>query len=234
MESALRDELERYYKDSPREYLPLSQQEEFKAIKNMVIREAERLRLGTFTFEDVSVRDEADEDQDAVCFAWNSSWRMAEVYQSAKEVLEEYENPEGGKSGAGAGAGTALAEGFPLAAYQLGKCHRVRPAGQPVCPVRSWKTVPHWAGCQTGSGSRPGRISMNRQNRETSTPPSSWSTSTGCAGPMCSWRPPGCSTTWARSFVTTRYRPPPGGTAGGPKAAAENPGKEDRHGPQAG
>ena len=41
----LRDELERYYKDSPREYLPLSQQEEFKAIKNMVIREAERLRL---------------------------------------------------------------------------------------------------------------------------------------------------------------------------------------------
>ena len=48
----LRDELERYYKDSPREYLPLSQQEEFKAIKNMVLREAERLRLGTFTFED--------------------------------------------------------------------------------------------------------------------------------------------------------------------------------------
>ena len=33
----LRDELERYYKDSPREHLPLSQQKEFKAIKNMVI-----------------------------------------------------------------------------------------------------------------------------------------------------------------------------------------------------
>lgn len=62
----LRDELERYYKDSPREYLPLSQQEEFKAIKNMVIREAERLRLGTFTFEDASMKDEVDEDQDCV------------------------------------------------------------------------------------------------------------------------------------------------------------------------
>ena len=69
----LRDELERYYKDTPREHKPLSQQQEFKAIKNMVIREAEELRLGTFTFEDVSMRDEVDEDQDAVCFAWNSN-----------------------------------------------------------------------------------------------------------------------------------------------------------------
>ena len=60
----------------------------------MVIREAERLRLGTFTFEDARMRDEVDEDQDAVYFVWNSSWRMAEIYQSAKEVLEEYENPE--------------------------------------------------------------------------------------------------------------------------------------------
>ena len=33
----LRDELERYYKDAPREHKPFSQQKEFKAIKNMVI-----------------------------------------------------------------------------------------------------------------------------------------------------------------------------------------------------
>ena len=65
----LRDEMERYYKDSPREHLLLSQQKEFKAIKNMVIREAERLRLGTFTFEDACMRDEGDEGQDAVYFA---------------------------------------------------------------------------------------------------------------------------------------------------------------------
>ena len=42
----LRDELERYYKDSPREHLPLSQQREFKAIKNMVIREASSFGWG--------------------------------------------------------------------------------------------------------------------------------------------------------------------------------------------
>ena len=275
----LRDELERYYKDSPREYLPLSQQEEFKAIKNMVIREAERLRLGTFTFEDASMKDEVDEDQDAVCFAWNSSWRMAEVYQSAKEVLEEYENPEEEKSGAGTGAGTTLAERFPLAAYQLGKCwrdgrgvlpddeqaelwfQRAADAGYdfaqyalgkflqgqnrtneavswygkrrrrrtPAPPTawesciwrgkmfrktckRRWPISPTPPNMETSTpstllenctslgrasnriGSGPGRISMNRRNREMSTPTSFWSTSIRCAGPMCSWRPPDCST----------------------------------------
>lgn len=38
--NGLRDQLESYYKDSPREHLPLSQQKEFRAIKNLVIREA--------------------------------------------------------------------------------------------------------------------------------------------------------------------------------------------------
>ena len=48
----LRDELEAYYKDSPRKRLSLSQQKEFRAIKNMVIREAENIRLGAMGFED--------------------------------------------------------------------------------------------------------------------------------------------------------------------------------------
>lgn len=48
----LRDELEAYYKDSPRKRLPLSRQKEFREIKNMVIREAENIRLGTISFED--------------------------------------------------------------------------------------------------------------------------------------------------------------------------------------
>ena len=120
----LRDELERYYKDVPREHLPLSQQKEFKAIKNMVIREAEQLRLGTFTFEDARMRDEVDEDQDAAYFAWNTNWRMAEIYQSAKEVLEEYENPESEKAEQVRVLEQLWQRGFSLAAYQLGKCWR--------------------------------------------------------------------------------------------------------------
>ncbi|MCC2257297.1 MobP3 family relaxase [Intestinimonas aquisgranensis] len=120
----LRDELERYYKDVPREHLPLSQQKEFKAIKNMVIREAEQLRLGTFTFEDASIRDEVDEDQDAVYFAWDSNWQMTEAYQSAKEVLEEYENPESEKAEQVQVLEQLWQRGFSLSAYQLGKCWR--------------------------------------------------------------------------------------------------------------
>ena len=54
----MRDELERYYKDTPREHKPLSQQQEFKAIKNMVIREADNFQLGVFTFEDTQMNDE--------------------------------------------------------------------------------------------------------------------------------------------------------------------------------
>ena len=120
----LRDELERYYKDTPREHLPLSQQKEFRAIKNMVIREAEQLRLGTFTFEDARMRNEADEDQDAVYYAWNSNWQVAEVYQSAKEVLEEYENPESEKAEQVRVLERLWQSGFSLAAHQLGKCWR--------------------------------------------------------------------------------------------------------------
>ena len=59
----LRDDLEGYYHSHPREHLPLSGQKEFKAIKNLVIREAERLRLGEFTFEDEQMNDEPEDDE---------------------------------------------------------------------------------------------------------------------------------------------------------------------------
>ena len=120
----LRDELERYYKDTPREHKLLSQQPEFKAIKNMVIWEAEQLRLGVLTFEDAHMRDEIDEDQDAVYYVWNSNWQMAEAYQSAKEVLDNYDNPETEKAEQVLVLEQLWQRGFSLAAYQLGKCWR--------------------------------------------------------------------------------------------------------------
>jgi hypothetical protein len=42
--NGLRDTLEGYYKSKPRQHNPLSQQKEFRAIKNAIIQEAERLR----------------------------------------------------------------------------------------------------------------------------------------------------------------------------------------------
>ena len=42
--NGLRDTLEGFYKNRPRQHNPLSQQKEFRAIKNAIIQEAERLR----------------------------------------------------------------------------------------------------------------------------------------------------------------------------------------------
>ena len=42
--NGVRDTLEGYYKSTPRQHHPLSQQKEFRAIKNAIIQEAERLR----------------------------------------------------------------------------------------------------------------------------------------------------------------------------------------------
>ena len=120
----LRDELERYYKDTPREHKPLSQQQEFKAIKNMVIREAEELRLGTFTFEDTAMKDEVDEDQEEVYYAWNSRWQMAEAYQNAKEILSVYENTEEEKAEQVRLLEQLWDADFTVAAHLLGKCWR--------------------------------------------------------------------------------------------------------------
>lgn len=120
----LRDELERYYKDTPREHKPLSQQQEFKAIKNMVIRETEELRLGTFTFEDTAMKDEVDEDQEEVYYTWSSRWQMAGAYQNAKEILSVYENTEEEKAEQVRLLEQLWSAGFTVAAHLLGKCWR--------------------------------------------------------------------------------------------------------------
>ena len=101
--NGLRDELEGYYKDKPRQRLPLSQQKEFKAIKNMVIREAENLRLGVFTFEDEHLRDEPSDNT-----RFSDPEISNEEKRSAMDVLERHWHDEGSAS----------------VAYQLGRVWR--------------------------------------------------------------------------------------------------------------
>ena len=81
----LQTEMEGYYTDKPREHLPLSQQKEFKAIKNMVIREAERIRLGKISFEDEQMDDEQN-DEDEVLDR-QANWQMVNTYRKARFVL---------------------------------------------------------------------------------------------------------------------------------------------------
>ena len=58
----LQDEVESYYHDKPREQKKLSQEKEFRQIKNAVIQEAEHIRLGEISFEDdgISQTDEPE------------------------------------------------------------------------------------------------------------------------------------------------------------------------------
>ena len=58
----LQGEVESYYHDKPREWKKLSQEKEFRQIKNAVIQEAEHIRLGEISFEDdgISQTDEPE------------------------------------------------------------------------------------------------------------------------------------------------------------------------------
>ena len=51
----LQSEVDSYYHENPREKKKLSQEKEFRQIKNAVIQEAERVRLGEITFEDADL-----------------------------------------------------------------------------------------------------------------------------------------------------------------------------------
>ena len=59
----LQSEVESYYHDNPREKKKLSQEKEFRQIKNAVIQEAERIRLGKVTFEDADLAGHDEPEQ---------------------------------------------------------------------------------------------------------------------------------------------------------------------------
>ena len=59
----LQSEVDSYYHDKPREKKKLSQEKEFRQIKNAVIQEAERIRLGEITFEDADLSDHDEPEQ---------------------------------------------------------------------------------------------------------------------------------------------------------------------------
>ena len=73
----LQGEVENYYHDKPRERKKLSQEKEFRQIKNAVIQEAERIRLGEISFEDdgISQTDEPEHvrDESQAC---RELWRI--------------------------------------------------------------------------------------------------------------------------------------------------------------
>jgi hypothetical protein len=127
----LREEVLRTYKDDPPKRLPLSQQKEFKQIKNMVIREAENIRLGTVTFEDAGMDDEPDEDTDEgendhhrQTSSGDSTYQIPTQYRAAKAVLYDGESTAEEKKNALAVLESLSGKGYLAAAHLLGKVWR--------------------------------------------------------------------------------------------------------------
>ena len=83
----LQGEVESYYHDKPREKKTLSQEKEFRQIKNTVIQEAERIRLGEITFEDgdLSEHDEAEQAQSES----SACWDLRRIIRDERLSLEE-------------------------------------------------------------------------------------------------------------------------------------------------
>ena len=119
--NVLRDQVESYYKDKQREHLPLSRQKEFRSIKNIVIREAERVRLGEFTFEDRDQRDEFDGEEYT---APQTKRELLMAYQEAKAILSDNDTSRSEKEEAVRTLEVLWDEGLTVAAHQLGKCWR--------------------------------------------------------------------------------------------------------------
>ena len=117
----IRDELESYYKDKPREHLPLSQQKEFRAIKNMVIQEAENIRLGVHTFEDERMR---DEPETAVPYAEEEEPDRRLMRDVIYEDEDEWEDEPKEKPAAVKRLEELWRRGYSGAAHMLGKLYR--------------------------------------------------------------------------------------------------------------
>ena len=83
----LQNEVDSYYHDKTREKKKLSQEKEFRQIKNAVIQEAERIRLGEITFEDVDLSDHDEPEQ--VRGESYDCWELRQIIRDDSLPLED-------------------------------------------------------------------------------------------------------------------------------------------------
>ena len=96
-------QIEDFYSEKERQRPPLSEQKEFRSIKNAVIHEAENIRLGQITFEDKNAEASADQDATDISSLPYDFWRlwivvdddtapMAERDAAAAHLIEKAED----------------------------------------------------------------------------------------------------------------------------------------------
>ena len=83
----LQGKVDSYYHDKPQKRIPLSQQKEFRQIKNAVVQEAERLHMGEITFEEkgLNQQDEPEEYRNASY----DYWALRDIIRDESLTMEE-------------------------------------------------------------------------------------------------------------------------------------------------
>ena len=107
--------VEDFYSEKERQRPPLSQQKEFRLIKNAVIQEAENIRMGVVTFEDAGM-DETTEFSDLPYNCWEF-WMVTQDDTAPMEDRDE----------AAARIISTAQSGNPFAQYLTGKLYRDGP-----------------------------------------------------------------------------------------------------------
>lgn len=111
----LQCQLNDYYSEQQRQRPPLSQQKEFRQIKNAVIREAEHIRQGRMSFEDAASaqEDEATDDRNMSY----DCWELRKIISGENMPLEERDR-------AAAELEQIARQGDPHAQYLMGLLYR--------------------------------------------------------------------------------------------------------------
>ena len=101
----LQCQIEDFYSEKERQRPPLSEQKEFRSIKNAVIQEAENIRLDKVTFEDKDAEALANQDATDMSSLPHDIWKlwvvadddtapMAERNRAAAQIIKEAENSD--------------------------------------------------------------------------------------------------------------------------------------------
>ena len=126
----LQNEVDSYYHDKPREKKKLSQEKEFRQIKNAVIQEAERIRLGDITFEDADLSDHDEPEQ--VRGESYDCWELRQIIRDDSLPLED-------RDGAAEELERLAERGDAHAQYLMGQLYQ----GGPLLIPNSQKAK-HW------------------------------------------------------------------------------------------
>ena len=129
---ALQNEVDSYYHDKPKEKKKLSQEKEFRQIKNAVIQEAERIRLGDITFEDADLtfHDEPERLRGESYACWE-----------LRQIIRDDSLPLADRDGAAEKLERLAGWGDPHAQYLMGQLYRDGPLLFPDSQkVKDWLT----------------------------------------------------------------------------------------------